>query len=224
MCVQLILIIVNRRHTSVKMKSMVLCVALVACGFVVARAQEATTVQQRPVEQPVAIAQKAVALDSAGREALTASLLTTTLQGTPEAPIKNIRFVIENRSASFYTYVSGTVTFYKEGGIRCGEGLFALNALAPGESAEVDTPGLRLECAPASWRIVAANLMTRAADAAQVVVTQAAPPPVQPAQPPAAPSPLYLTVDGQQYQMPVNSTLEIPVRKRRIKITLSAQP
>jgi hypothetical protein len=104
--------------------------------------------------------------------------------------------------------------------------LFALNALAPGESAEVDTPGLRLECAPAAWRIVAANLMTRATDAAQpsIAVTPAQPP-VQP-QPPAAapPSPLYLTVDGQQYQVPVNSTLEIPVRKRRIKITLSDQP
>lgn len=209
-----------------KMKSIVLCGALVACSVVAARAQDATTVQP-PVEQPVAIAQKAVALDSAGREALTASLLTTTLQGTPEAPVKNVRFVIENRGASFYTYVSGTVTFYKEGGIRCGEGLFVLNALAPGESAEVDTPGLRLECAPASWRIVANNLMTRSSGAAQVVAPPeppTAPQPVQPPPAPASPSPLYLTVDGQQYQVPVNSALEIPVRKRRIKITLSDQP
>ena len=207
------------------MKSLVLCGALVACSVVGARAQETTTAAQPPIEQPVAIAQKAVALDRAGREALTASLLTTTLQGTPEAPIKNVRFVVENRGASFYTYVSGTVTFYKEGGVRCGEGLFALNALAPGESAEVDTPGLRLECAPNAWRIVAANLMTRATDAAQPSINVTpAPPPVQPQPPPAPPSPLYLTVDGQQYQVPVNSTLEIPVRKRRIKITLSDQP
>jgi hypothetical protein len=209
---------------SVKMKSLVLCGALVACSVVAARAQETPTAVQPPIEQPVAIAQKAVALDRAGREALTASLLTTTLQGTPEAPIKNVRFVVENRGASFYTYVSGTVTFYKEGGVRCGEGLFALNALAPGESAEVDTPGLRLECAPAAWRIVAANLMTRATDAAQPSIAVTPAQPVQPQPPPAPPSPLYLTVDGQQYQVPVNSTLEIPVRKRRIKITLSDQP
>lgn len=204
-----------------KIKNIVLCIALAACSATAARAQETTTTQT-PIEQPVALAQKAVALDAAGREALTGSLLTTTLQGTPEAPVKNIRFIVENRGASFYTYVSGSVTFYKEGAIRCGEGLFTLNALAPSESAEVDAPGLRLECTPVSWRIVATNLMTRASDAAKpaIVEQQSS---VQ-TQAPAPPAPLYLTVDGKQYQVPVNSTLEIPVRKRRIKITLSDQP
>lgn len=202
-----------------KIKMIVLCLALIACSAA-ARAQE-TAVVQSPVKQPVALAQKAVALDAAGREALTASLLTNALQGTPEAPIKNARFVVENRSAAFYTYVSGAITFYKEGGIRCGEGLFTLNALAPGEAAETDAPGLRLECTPSSWRIVASNLMTRASDTASRPVEPQ--PPAQPP-PPAAPSPLYLTIDGQQYQVPLNSTLEIPVRKRRIRITLSDQP
>jgi hypothetical protein len=213
----------------VKIKNIVLCIALVACSAAALRAQETTTTSnttQTPAEQPVALAQKAVALDAAGREALAASLLTTTLQGTPEAPVKNVRFVVENRGASFYAYVSGAVTFYKEGGIRCGEGLFTLNALAPSESAELDAPGLRLECTPVSWRIVATNLMTRGTDAAKttaaVVETQPQPP-VQP-QAPAPLAPLYLTVDGQQYQVPINSTLEIPVRKRRVKITLSSQP
>lgn len=205
-----------------KIKTIVLCIALVAGSAVAARAQE-TTPAGSVAEQPVSLTQKAVALDAAGQTTLSASLLTDALKGTPEAPIKNVRFVLENRSAVFYTYVSGTITFYKEGNVRCGEGLFALNALAPGESAELDAPGLRLECAPSSWRIVATNLLTRSSDTAKPVETQpqpvAPPPPAQP-----APSPLYLTIDGHQYQVPLNSTLEIPVTKRRIRITLSAQP
>jgi hypothetical protein len=195
---------------------------LVACGTAV-RAQETATAQS-PAEQPVALAQRAIAMDGAGREALAASLLSNSLQGTPEAPLKNVRFVVENRSANFYTYVSGTITFYKEGGVRCGEGLFTLSALAPGEAAELDAPGLRLECTPASWRIVAANLTTRTPDATKPIETQPQEPAAQQIAPPAAPSFLYLTVDGQQYQVPLNSTLEIPVRRRRIKITLSDQP
>lgn len=204
-----------------KIKMIVLCIALVACSAITALAQDTAT-PQSPTEQPVSLTQKAVALDAAGREALTGSLLTGALQGTPEAPVKNVRFVVENRGAVFFTYVSGTITFYKEGGVRCGEGLFAMNSLAPGESAETDAPGLRLECTPSAWRIVATNLLTRANDTAKPIETQAQPP-AEPASQPA-PSPLYLTVDGKQYQVPLNSTLEIPVRTRRVKITLSDQP
>ena len=207
-----------------KIKNIVICIALVACSASIALAQD-TAAAQSPVEQPVSLAQKAMALDAAGREALAASLLTGQLQGTPEAPVKNVRFVVENRGAVFYTYISGTITFYKEGGVRCGEGLFALNSLAPGETAETDAPGLRLECTPSAWRVVATNLLTRANDAAKPMETQPPPSAAQPAPAAAAaPSPLYLTVDGQQYQVPLNSTLEIPVRRRRIKITLSDQP
>jgi hypothetical protein len=215
---------VNEEKPSVKIKTIVLSIVLIACSSVASRAQE-TTAAQTPVEQPVSLAQKAVALDAAGREALAASLLNGALRGTPEAPTKNTRFIIENRSAIFYTYVSGTITFYKEGNVRCGEGLFALNALAPGEAAETDAPGLRLECTPAAWRIVATNLLTRSSDVAKPVELQPQPP-VEPAQPaqPAQPAPLYLTIDGQQYQVPINSTLEIPVKKKRIRITLSDQP
>lgn len=209
-----------------KMKTIVMCIAFVACSVVAVSAQEPTaTASQSPTEQSVALNQKAVALDAVGREALTGSLLTGALQGTPEAPIKNARFVVENRGAVFYTYVSGTITFYKEGGVRCGEGSFALSALAPGESAETDAPGLRLECSPVAWRLVATNLLTRADSASRPIVeTQPQATTSQTVQPPPAPSPLYLTIDGQQYQVPLNSTLEIPVRRRRIKITLSDQP
>ncbi len=210
----------------VKMKMIVLLAALVACNALTARAQETASTAPSQIEQPAPLTQKAVALDAAGREALSASLLSNQLQGTPEAPVKNVRFVVENRGAIFYTYVSGTITFYKEGNVRCGEGLFTLNSLAPQETAEVDAPGLRLECAPSSWRIVATNLLTRSNEAANIAARQMETQTLAPATPApsAPPSLLFLTVDGQQYQVPVNSTLEIPVKKRRIRITLSDQP
>lgn len=213
-----------------KIKSILLCLAVIAFATATARAQEqqqqqpAATVAQSPAEQPVPLAQRATALDASGREALSASLLTTgPLQGTPEAPTKNVRFNIENRSPIFYTYVSGIITFYREGGARCGEGQFALNALAPAETAETDAPGLRLECTPTAWRIVASSLLTRTPDAA---LPPAPPtePLSQPAPPPATPSPLYLTVDGKVYQVPLNSTLDIPVRRRNVRITVSDRP
>ncbi|MBD0327580.1 MAG: hypothetical protein ICV68_14175, partial [Pyrinomonadaceae bacterium] len=66
-----------------KIKIIGLCIALAACSLA-ARAQETATAQSQ-TEQPVALAQKSVALDRLGREALAASLLTSALQGTPEA-------------------------------------------------------------------------------------------------------------------------------------------
>src|SRR5436853_587419 len=128
-------------------------------------AQQATA--SRGNEQRVGLEEQAIALDSTAQAALAGQLLTKALSGMPDAPVKNARFTIENRSALFYTYVSGSVTFYDERGVRCGEGEFALNALAPNEQAEVDAPGLRLSCAPRSWRIVANNLLTRATDTAK---------------------------------------------------------
>lgn len=214
-----------------KIKSILLCLAVIAFATATAHAQEqqqqpAATVAQSPAEQPVPLAQRATALDASGREALSASLLTTgPLQGTPEAPIKNVRFTIENRSPIFYTYVSGTITFYREGGARCGEGQFSLNALAPTETAETDAPGLRLECTPTAWRIVASSLLRRAPDAAQPPAPPTEPQPLsQPAPPPTPPSSLYLTIDGKVYQVPLNSTLDIPVRRRNLRITVSDRP
>ncbi|MEP6637558.1 MAG: hypothetical protein ABJB97_12600, partial [Acidobacteriota bacterium] len=52
-------------------------------------------------------------------------------------------------------------TFYDGGGVRCGEGLFKADALAVNESAELDTPGIRIRCTAATWRIVATNLLPR---------------------------------------------------------------
>jgi hypothetical protein len=175
------------------------------------------------MEQRVALEGQAVALDSMGRAAIAGQLLTRALSGTPDAPVKNTRFIIENRSAFFYNYVSGSVTFYDERGVRCGEGQFTLNALAPNEQAETDAPGLRLSCAPRTWRIAAKDLVPRVNDKIVPVVTETAQPEV-----PAAVNnpimPLEIVVDDQVYNAPLGSTLEVSVRKRRIKITVrSAQ-
>src|SRR5206468_4543908 len=139
--------------------------ALFLCGVLNVSAQQATASQGN--EQRIGLEEQAIALDSMGQAALAGQLVTRALSGAPDAPVKNVRFILENRSTLFYTYVSGTVTFYDERGVRCGEGEFTLNALAPGEQAEADAPGLRLSCAPRAWRIVANNLLTRTTETAK---------------------------------------------------------
>ena len=195
------------------------CLIVLACGVWRVRAQQANAA----TEQRVGLEEQAIALDYTGSPALSAQLLTRALNGTPDAPIRNARFIIENRSASFYAYVSGTVTLYDEKGVRCGEGEFTLNALATGEQAETDAPGLRISCAPRSWRIVANNLLTRTSE-------RAAPPPpsADTAQPAtqttqtSAPAvlPLEITVDNRVYNAPLGSTLEVPVGRRMVRITV----
>src|SRR5215217_6993979 len=166
-----------------------LCLALSACGAALVQAQQqtaASTSDVRPSEPHVPLAQAAVAYDVAGNEALGGRLRTQALAGTPEAPVRNTRLVVENRSPVFYNYVAGWATFYGEDGVRCGEGLWKLEAFAPREQVEVDTPGLRLTCTPATWRIVATTLLTRTGDVAKPR-EQTAPPPAEPGTP-AAPA------------------------------------
>jgi uncharacterized iron-regulated membrane protein len=230
-----------------RIKLIVSCLALLACCSLSARAQQPASTGQAQaatsaVERNVPLAEKAVAFDATGREALAGSLLTMTLNGSNDAPVRNARFVIENRSADFYTYISGWATFYDAAGVRCGEGMFKVDALATQETAETDTPGLRLTCAPVTWRIVALNLLTRAGDTARPILpaqpVQPASTGAQPAQPGSAQTgataqpdatnapPLFvnINVDGHAYRVPLGSTLEIPVNKKRTKITVSASP
>ena len=108
--------------------------------------------------------------------------------------------------------------------MRCGEGLFKVDALASGESSEVDTPGLRLRCTPASWRIVATNLLTRKADTAQEVT---APPPPPPAPEPAPMevekrpvSNFVLNISGEDHPMQVGNPLVVKIGSKRVKIVL----
>jgi hypothetical protein len=218
-----------------------LVVAAVGAGA--ARAQTAaaqtrqtaeTTSDVRPSEPHVPLAQAAVAYDVAGNEALGGRLRTQTLAGTPEAPARNTRVVVENRSPVFYNYAAGWATFYGEDGVRCGEGLWKLEAFAPRELVEVDTPGLRLTCTPTTWRIVATTLLTRTGDVAKPR-EQTAPPPAEPgsappAADPAAPSnttatpPLEINVNGKTIPIQLGNPLDIQVGKERVRIVVQQAP
>lgn len=200
-----------------KRRLIALFVALLVCCFVNVCAQQVSTPPNSETEQRVALDAQTVALDSLGRTAISGQLLTKALDGTPDMPVSNARFIIENKSASFYTYVSGTVTFYDERGVRCGEGEFALSSLAPNEQAEVDAPALRVTCSPRTWRIVANNLLMRTNETVRPAeaATQSAPPAE-----PQPPAPLEIVVDDKVYSAPMGSTLTVPVKKKRIKITV----
>lgn len=208
-----------------RLKIMAACVALLAsvCASGV-RAQEAGAAAAG--EQRVGLEAEATALDAQGRAVLVGQLATQALSGTPDAPVRNARFVIENRGPVFFAYVSGSVTFYDERGVRCGEGQFTLNALAQGERAETDAPGLRITCAPRTWRIVAQDLLPRSTERISLPAQEEAA--AQPTTPAAAPAntpavlPLEITVDDKVYNAPLGSTLEVPVRTRRVRITVRA--
>src|SRR5204863_6294664 len=122
---------------------------------------------QQPNEQRAAVTDAAIAFDAKSAPALEARLRTQVLNGSDDSPVTNVKIAVKNVTPNFYTYVSGWATFYDANAVRCGEGLFKLDALAPQESAEVDTPGLRLRCTPTQWRVVATNLMTRTVDIAK---------------------------------------------------------
>jgi hypothetical protein len=200
----------------------------------------ASTSDVRPSEPHVPLAQAAVAYDVAGNEALGGRLRTQALAGTTEAPVRNTRLVVENRSPVFYNYVAGWATFYGEDGVRCGEGLWKLEAFAPREQVEVDTPGLRLTCTPATWRIVATTLLTRTGDVAKPR-EQTPPPPAEPGTPgaagttesnvpaatpgtPAAVPPLEINVNGKTIPLQLGNPLEVVVGKERVRIVVQQAP
>ncbi len=193
-------------------------------------------------EPRVALTEATTAFDAAGRVALGGRLRTTALAGTQDAPARNVLIAIENRSGYFYNYVSGSATFYDEGGVRCGEGMWKLGTLAVGEVAEVDTPGLRLTCTPTTWRIVAINLLTRSTDVAKpnepAPPADAVPPPADatatPAMPAAAPasnvSPtstaprLEIDINGRTLPLQIGNPLEIVVGNERVRIVVNPAP
>ena len=138
------------------MRTILACVVLLS-GSSYAAAQPASST----LEKAVPLTQAAVALDGSGAPALEANLKTTVLNGAVDSPVTNIRMVVRNASGISYAYLSGLVTFYDGAGVRCGEGLFKADAVAADESFETDTPGIRIRCAPATWRILATNLLPR---------------------------------------------------------------
>ena len=180
-----------------------------------------TVAAQQPTEQRAALTEAAAASDARGAPAIEGRLSTTVLNGSDDSPVTNVRLVVKNTSVNFYTYVTGWATFYDSGAVRCGEGLFKVDALAPGESSETDTPGLRLRCTPASWRIVATNLLTRTADAAKEVVTA---PAVETVAEKPAPVNFIISIDGEQHPIQIGNPIVLKLGNRNRKIVLRPVP
>ena len=191
-----------------KIKTITIFAAVFMLNAIVGSAQQ----QSSTAEQRAPLTQTAIALDAKGTPALEASLRTTALNGAPEAPVTNIRIVVKNGSSGFYTYVSGLATFYDGGGVRCGEGVFKVDALAQNESAETDAPGLRITCAPATWRIVATNLLTRTAEEASA------------ASPSASAANLVISIDGEEHPIQLGKPMVVTLGERQRTITVRATP
>jgi len=163
-------------------------------------------------EQRVPLTQAAVALDGSGAPALEATLRTTALNGAPETPVSNIRMVVKNRGTISYAFVSGSVTFYDAAGVRCGEGVFKADSLAADESFETDSPGLRIRCEAATWRIVATSLLPRLPPNAPIgELTR-------------APSNLVISIDGETHPIQLDKPLTLTLGEKRRTIIVSTAP
>ena len=154
-------------------------------------------------EKRVPLSEAAVAMDASGAAALEATLRTTALNGAPDTPVTNIRMVIKNRSSIAYAFVSGAVTFYDAAGVRCGEGVFKADVLGVDESFETDTPGLRIRCEAASWRLVANNLLIRLPPNAPIGTLS------------RAPSNLILSIDGEAHPIQLDKPLTVTLGEKR---------
>jgi len=177
----------------------------------------AVTVAAQPAEPRPSLSDLATAPDAHGAPAIEARLLTTVLNGADDSPVTNVKLVVRNVSGTFYTYVTGWATFYDSAGIRCGEGLFKVDALAVNESASTDTPGLRLRCSPATWRIVATNLLTRSADVAK-------PNEAGPEAERTAPANFIISIDGEEHPIQLNNPIVLQMGTRERKIVLRSAP
>ena len=186
-------------------------------------AAAAAAVAQQPAETRAALNEPAVAFDTKGAPAIEGRLSTLVLNGSADSPVTNVRIVVKNTSANFYNYVTGWATFYDSSAVRCGEGLFKLDALAQGESSEADTPGLRLTCSPATWRLVATNLLTRTVDVAKPN-EPAPPPPVERALERPAPINFVISIDGEEHPIQVNNPIVLKMGNRNRRIVLKSAP
>jgi hypothetical protein len=174
----------------------------------------------QPTEPRVALGDTATAADTHGAVAIEARLVTQVLNGSDDSPVMNVKVNIKNVSEFFYTYVSGWATFYDATGTRCGEGLFKVDALAVGESAATDTPGLRLRCSPTTWRIVATNLLTRTVDVAKPGET--ATPSNETER--TAPSNFVISINGEEHPIQLNNPITLQMGNREQRIVLRSAP
>lgn len=185
------------------------------CGLVLSLSVLSVSAQQSVQstgEQAVALTQAAVALDGRGTPALEGTLRTTALQGAPDTPVTNIRLVIRNVGPLPYSYASGLVTFYDGSGVRCGEGIFKADELLANESVETDTPGIRIRCAPTTWRIVATNLLPRLSPGLTGVETA------------TRPSNLIISVDGEEHPIQLGRPMVLNLGERQRTIIVRQSP
>jgi hypothetical protein len=187
-----------------------ICGAILSLSLVNASAQQSG----QSTEQRVPLTEAAVALDANGAPALEGTLRTTALNGAPDTPVTNIRVVIKNVSSIYYNYVSGLVTFYDQSGVRCGEGLFKADALAPAESVETDTPGIRIRCAPAGWRVVATNLVIRNPLAITTTPTEAS----------GRLSNLVISIDGEEHPIQLEKPMTLNLGNKQRTIVVRRTP
>lgn len=191
------------------MRTILIGAVLLGSCFCVA-AQEPALAEKR-----VGLSEKAIALDGGGAPALEATLRTTGLNGAEDSPVTNTRLVVRNAGSVAYAFVSGLVTFYDGAGVRCGEGGFKANALSVDEAVETDTPGIRIRCAPATWRIVANNLLPRVA-ASALVSTSAAPSRTS--------LNLVITVDGEEHPIQLDKPMVLRLGDAERTIVLREAP
>lgn len=180
---------------------------VVLCSAWIVNAQGPTA---DTAEKRVPLSEAAVANDGAGAAALQATLRTTTLNGSPEAPVTNVRVIVKNTSSIPYAFVSGFVTFYDAAGIRCGEGIFKADVLAVNESFETDTPGLRIRCEAASWRIVATNLLPSIPPATMIATRTA--------------QNLVLEIDGVSHPVQLDKPLVLTLGEKRRTLVVRTAP
>jgi hypothetical protein len=202
----------------------IFCAALAACACLGAARAQTAQPQQPPDERGVresrvALSDAATAYDIAGRVAVAARLRTTSLAGAADAPVRNAAIVVENRSGVFFNYASGWATFYDGAGVRCGEGLWKVEA-------------------PATWRVTALNLLTRSTDVAkpnepapptgaQPTATAAEATTATPAQSAAgaeAAMRLEINVNGKTLPLQLDNPLDVIVGKERVLIVVRRAP
>jgi hypothetical protein len=188
---------------------------LLVSGFCVMAQESAGSVERR-----VALTEAALALDGSGASALEATLKTTALNGAADSPVTNIRLVVKNSGVVPYAFVSGLVTFYDGAGVRCGEGIFKADALSVNESFETDTPGIRIRCAPATWRIVATNLLPRVTPNAAASISAAS---TTSAEKPARLN-LIISVDGEEHPIQLERPMVLTLGAERRTIVVREAP
>ena len=191
-----------------KMKTIAASILVLVSAFY-ASAQQVTG---NLIEKRVPLTEAAVAFDASGAPALEATLRTTSLNGAPDEPVTNVRMIVRNRSTIAYAFVSGSVAFYDAAGIRCGEGVFKADALAADESFETDTPGLRIRCEAASWRVVATHLLPRMAPNQPITVLA------------RAPANLVISIDGEEHPIQLDKPMVLTLGEKRRTIVVRSAP